>query len=1033
MYFTHTIYFDLLGGEAYLPMTPGSSTSNVDADSLRPAKVISYLSDDSMPGEFHKRSFSVGSRPPSKSKRHYANVPDTQPEQKVSDNGRCASAPHLIVQKMKGHQSPYVNESKGHQNPYVNESSLSCSPMSQSIKSEFSDTDSLMEMDFYRPRTASDSFGCRPRASSFNKVLSQQRQRSSSYGQQSKLAQLAHDVRKKLGSFESVRISKDQPTRTSTGSIGRLSTSSKASSSESLRNSSKNSGYVEMHLEKRLDDGYLDMTIGSKIGSSGKSVGEHSRSSSNQSLSSSPAVSGIASPNRHDSLSPHPSTGVVKASSEHTVQKPSSSAAGQGKFLSSGSSRSVGKSPGGSGRESEEESYVPYAPGNSSAKSSKSEKKKDKGSVKDKKGRISPKVSVSGKQSPKNSAHQQEKDGEYIGYAPGDVTTDKSEKVERRPSVERRGEQRSYSEKKTEQRSKPAESDYMQCDVGAGASSSAQTPESEYVDCDGLGGKADVGPSHVRAGSFDIGSHLHVRAGSLDKTSHHHIRTGSLDKSSLYHSPEERIGKERKISGDSNSKAGKSSNPERKISSEYKSGTLSRSGSSSKSLESEDVLAGKRSSSKSPDQQEASAKAGYAYMEYDPSNPPKESTEEVKSPTRVRSFIATTSMEEDLQEKVTRKSSKGKKDKQSRKSSGKRSSVDSGKVTQGHNGGNSPDSDAQGKTVTEKSNDEKLVAVKSESSDSKASKDSGQKGKNECEKKADTEPTVVKLVSPVKPVKEGEDDGYVGLDYDDMKKSALYNPEVVSSPVKTKSDSGKKIQSKKAELKNMWKSPLSESESSQAMSPKSNNGQFKALQLPRTESDLPRKDSVSSLEESKSEGFVPHSCKEKECSSESLNKAVSAGTPELQKQLSMPCMAIPVESAEAQNSQTSPTAVKEFINDPRSRHSCSDLSSPYEQMNLPNAESLSKQNSSSQQQLAPPPGGQNVPVLNYASLDLGSSEDVGSNEQKVPRAKSRHPSSVSSEESSPSPLSYAQIDFKMSENLRNSAPKESSQVKFSLD
>ena len=46
-------------------MTPTgmSPISNIDVKELKPAKVISYLSDDSASGELPKRAYSVGSRP----------------------------------------------------------------------------------------------------------------------------------------------------------------------------------------------------------------------------------------------------------------------------------------------------------------------------------------------------------------------------------------------------------------------------------------------------------------------------------------------------------------------------------------------------------------------------------------------------------------------------------------------------------------------------------------------------------------------------------------------------------------------------------------------------------------------------------------------------------------------------------------------------------------------------------------------------------------------------------------------------------
>ena len=89
----------ILGGEAYLPMTP-TGQSPISSHGLKPAKVVSYLSDDSMSGEFPKRAYSVGSRPTTKPLRHH-HIQDLQKKQ-VLDNSRSSSAPHLIVQKSRG-------------------------------------------------------------------------------------------------------------------------------------------------------------------------------------------------------------------------------------------------------------------------------------------------------------------------------------------------------------------------------------------------------------------------------------------------------------------------------------------------------------------------------------------------------------------------------------------------------------------------------------------------------------------------------------------------------------------------------------------------------------------------------------------------------------------------------------------------------------------------------------------------------------------------------------------------------------------
>ncbi|KAK3590428.1 hypothetical protein CHS0354_024378 [Potamilus streckersoni] len=347
-------------GEAYLPMTP-TSQSPVSSDFPKPAKVISYLSDDSMSGEFPKRAYSVGSRP---SQNHGVHRPyqthDMMRKQAVSDNNRSSSAPHLIGQRPRtahgDSRSPYVNSSVG-----------SSSPLSQSIRSD--DVDGFMEIDFYRPRTASDSYGCRGRSSSFGKSFVQgHRPRSSSYGQAS---------RGKLGSYESVRTTSQEliMKKISHDSLGQLSVSSLASSNESMRKlseesqgSSVQSDYVDMGCNKGKTpspvtqatekDGYVDMTVGSRSGP--PSV---SQSSSSQSLGSSPASLGRT---KRETFSSEAviikSSGQVKQCPGFISTPPSASGGSQKNQLQVIGTQSK-KSPSSSGRESEDESYVPYQPG----------------------------------------------------------------------------------------------------------------------------------------------------------------------------------------------------------------------------------------------------------------------------------------------------------------------------------------------------------------------------------------------------------------------------------------------------------------------------------------------------------------------------------------------------------------------------------------------------------------------------------------------------------------------------------------------
>ena len=142
-----------------------------------------------------------------------------------------------------------------------------------------------MELDFHRPRTASDSYSCRPRASSFGKVYPGHRPRSSSYGHQVKPFKMK--LGSKLGSYESVRMtSQELMHKASLDSMSQSSRDSlRMSSNESLRKLSEelrtktnllNTEYVDMNIDKRKTPsplppgqggGYMDMTIGSRTAS----------------------------------------------------------------------------------------------------------------------------------------------------------------------------------------------------------------------------------------------------------------------------------------------------------------------------------------------------------------------------------------------------------------------------------------------------------------------------------------------------------------------------------------------------------------------------------------------------------------------------------------------------------------------------------------------------------------------------------------------------------------------------------------------
>ncbi|XP_071101820.1 insulin receptor substrate 1-B-like isoform X1 [Haliotis cracherodii] len=287
--------------EGYLPMTPNSGQSPIDSSHLRPEPAVYMLSDDA--SEFPKRTYSLGSRPPTKPTARIPNVHDPVPIKRgiLDNDGRSCSAPHLIT-----HRGRSLN---------VESPTPSASPLSMSYKSESSyrsdDSDSFMELDFHRPRTASDSHGYRPRASSFGKspmqAMQGHRPRSSSYGQSARTYKLKHGAR--LGSYESVRTtSQELLHKSSIDSLSHRSSrdSLRVSSNESLRKLSEelrtkthllNTDYIDMSVEKRKtpspqppnrgrENGYMDMTLGSRTTSPSRSKSSHDSGNTSKSQSS---------------------------------------------------------------------------------------------------------------------------------------------------------------------------------------------------------------------------------------------------------------------------------------------------------------------------------------------------------------------------------------------------------------------------------------------------------------------------------------------------------------------------------------------------------------------------------------------------------------------------------------------------------------------------------------------------------------------------------------------------------------------------
>lgn len=278
---------------SYSASPSGSSSSH-----LRPDRVACMLSDDG--NDFSQpptRTYSLGSRPV-KTGAKYSGYVDMSGRKSVSDNGRSCSAPHLIT---------HPHHHRSGRNSNLDSPTPSASPLSMSLKSD--DSDSFMELDFYRPRTASDSYSYRPRASSFGmpqSALAQgHRPRSSSHGQGTRPLRR----HKMLGIVDSSgRLNHDLLHRSQNSSHGSFD-SLKVSSSESLRKLSQevrtktsqlnSSDYMDMSFEKRHtpspqpgsaassrsgQNGYVDMTLGNRKSSpSSSKMGSRSNSKTSSS------------------------------------------------------------------------------------------------------------------------------------------------------------------------------------------------------------------------------------------------------------------------------------------------------------------------------------------------------------------------------------------------------------------------------------------------------------------------------------------------------------------------------------------------------------------------------------------------------------------------------------------------------------------------------------------------------------------------------------------------------------------------------
>lgn len=894
-------------------MTPQYNSHPFSDSNLRPNKVISYLSDDSMSGEFPKRAYSVGSRPPRKLIQHLHHLPVNKPN--MSNNGRSSSAPHLIEKKLRG-MVPYT----------AMDSSLSCSP-SQSIKSSVSDSDSFIEMDYIRPRTSSDSFGCRPRSSSFGKVFQQgHRPRSSSYGT---------SARGKLGSYESVRLtSKELHLKLSNESLtGQLSG---ASSSDSLKKTEQQpkikqkSEYVDMRLDKSEAPGYIDMTVNPK------SVGNKSSSS----LSSSPAITGVTSPIRPTDSTSSPSIKVIKPSgktqnpvgfptpSSNSLSSipPQSSLFSPINFSPSGSrSPSVkGRSPASSGRESEEETYLPYQPAASSSESHKGEDKKGD-HKKEKKSKHKDKDKKHSETKEKKQAHKgsdttskssenvlgvniqemkMDRDSMYMDFEPGalEISQPSDSNSNSNPIVFSLGPDYSNSASSSDIASKDL-SQNQQTIIRDSSPYMEYEPEVPVSKLDSDENIVDVS---------DDSAYMQYEPGSV-------ANNQAVDEQScpVAEPPV-------KSSHDNTPPI-----PPRKLEGINSFGELT---------QNIDNQPGGTGIEKPKGGGLATHVDLDPYMDFDPDNV-KEQPSEMKTPTRVRSFITDTSMEDEL----------GKDD----------SNVTTNKS--GPIAGSMSDSVDRSKVVNDNISSEKCVHIKS----------------------------VIKPSTYSIP----ENDEYVGLDYSCKSSERLLLGGITPA------------------VQTLTHDKLLESSKNNKVEDVLRNERFKNDVGDDRKNDIRiktsvSKGSISSLEELKIEESLTDGDAEETSRKLSVSSKISTSPQELTKQSSLPCMNLPAEILEMQISREK---AEKGGNSENSRHSCSDLTVSYEPMNFPSDTMKSSELSSSQQQLS-------MPGLNYASLDLGSRENVSDN--KLQQVKSRHSSSA--DEAGPlPPTSYAQIDFKMSENLKN--------------
>ena len=975
-----------------------------------------------------------------------------------------------------------------------------------SLNTEMSDTDSFMEMEYIRPRTASENFGYRPRTSSFNKNYPPQphRPRSSSYGQTSRGGKSINNpldarLRHKgshLGSYESVRVtSKELMHKRSQESLGQFSTTS---SSESLRKletaskSSQQSDYVDMSLPRNDNESsYIDMSIGTPSASKGG----HSRSSSSHSLSSSPAVNQTVNLDK-----PSPDIKVVKVKG-HTVQKPvgfmptpPQSGGGDGmisqstlfspiSFSSASGSRSPsvkGRSPASSGRESEEEGYVPFQPVNNGQKEAVSTgnkekikdkkdesrfslKKKKKDKDKDKKsGHSSPKAAKESKQSPKNEP-EQVTDEVYMDYQPGSISFEEPPQSHTSATYSGPGQTQTHLQAFASYAQEVEQPTHISLSRSTEhvASSGIQTPvdvENSYLDYE---------PGDTSATEATLNKPVSVASFiSAEPTSSANDKKVKL-KANTPPSSRNSFKREKKVL-----------QPE----SEYMM------------YDAEDVNIGTEVKHQPTSSEIVSASTVTnpdQYMDFDPASSTQEnsgSKPDSLALQKQKSFIEAVSLK-DSQPSCDNRTSESE---QSTKAENKRD------------------------RLTSKPSLPEIINITSRPSLPEFPATASNKMESSDKHDVNSKSTVKAMLSVTSvDIDEDDDDGYIGLDFSKdrphfqleeklpedfpklmLVKSSISVEETRSrlEPVKSEivlEDSELKLEPVKNEIvvedSDLRLEPVTSvisddmddtiAESLQVKSPrkvgqtksgglmrmfstgdkkekKKDESNVKESKLNRKKSapilgqintvgaalfgqltskspntarmSPGRKGSVSSLNSDSSNGKKEDSCLGN--SSESLDRKSrdcdTCGSPssDLQKQNSMSSL-VPVSTSQ-DLTPTSQMSTGDLAPQARSRYSCSDLTGAYEEMTLGGRAPLdSSQQSTSQQQLAniqclPSCAEGGTSQLNYASLVLGSAEDVG--DPKSPRTtKSRHASSADECCNSP-PLSYAEIDFKKSENLKKS-------------